>query len=76
MGMRMCRGQVLLLAAVVASTWTAVACSSGHDEKPSIELAKLDWGHVGIYVTITLFIVLSGLAKVGKSDKYHFSSVN
>ena len=53
---------------------TTVFCSSSRDhhddtsddEKPSIELAKLDWGHVGIYVTITLFIVLSGLAKVGE----------
>lgn len=59
----------MLLVAILASTWSTVTCSSGgedHEEKPSIELAKLDWGHVGIYVTITLFIVLSGLAKVGE----------
>ena len=46
-----------------------VESSSDHDDSDhhsGIELAKLDWGHVGLYVTITLFIVLSGLAKVGE----------
>ena len=63
-----------LIIVVSSSLVTTVSCSSSRDhhddisddEKPSIELARLDWGHVGIYVTITLFIVLSGLAKVGE----------
>ena len=34
----------------------------GHDHQ--IHLAGWNWEHVGIYLTIILFVLLSGLAKV------------
>ena len=37
------------------------------DVPPSVVVAKWNWNHVGLYLTITGFIVLSGLAKVGKA---------
>ena len=36
---------------------------------PAVAVAKWNWSHVGLYLTITIFIVLSGLAKVGKTIK-------
>ena len=41
------------------------AKSGGEEETPHIHLASWQWGHVGVYITITLFVVFSGLAKVG-----------
>ena len=38
-------------------------------ESHGIHVASWNWDHVGIYIIITLFIVLSGLAKVGKLIK-------
>jgi hypothetical protein len=37
------------------------------DGSTSVEVAKWNWDHVGLYLTITVFIVLSGLAKVGNT---------
>ena len=42
---------------------------AGHDkneEVPGVHVVSWRWDHVGVFVTITLFIVLSGLAKVGE----------
>ena len=41
---------------------------AGHgknEEVPGVHVVSWRWDHVGVFVTITLFIVLSGLAKVG-----------
>ena len=43
------------------------ASHEASDGPPSVEVAKWNWHHVGLYLTITIFIVLSGLAKVGES---------
>ena len=40
-----------------------VSASSGSDDL-GIHLASWNWKAVGVYLTITLFVVLSGLAKV------------
>jgi hypothetical protein len=37
------------------------------DHHVNVHVAGWNWEHVGVYITITLFIVGSGLAKVGES---------
>ena len=38
-----------------------------HEEhEPGVHVAQWNWDHVGVYLTITAFIVISGLAKVGE----------
>ncbi len=36
------------------------------EEEAKVHVVSWRWDHMGVYVTITLFIVLSGLAKVGE----------
>ena len=60
---------VLLILSLSALTVQASSNSSSDGQVPhGIHLASFDWSHVGIFITITLFIVLSGLAKVGKKS--------
>ena len=40
--------------------------SSDSDETHGIHVASWNWDHVGVFITITAFIVFSGLAKVGR----------
>ena len=40
--------------------------TNSQGETEGIHIASWNWDHVGIFITITAFIVLSGLAKVGK----------
>ena len=35
------------------------------EETEGIHIASWNWEHVGVFITVTAFIVLSGLAKVG-----------
>lgn len=37
-----------------------------HDKPIHVHLVSWNWHHVGVYITITLFVIFSGLAKVGK----------
>ena len=39
---------------------------SGDEEEVGVHVVSLRWDEVGVYITITLFVVLSGLAKVGE----------
>ena len=39
--------------------------SSDSEEVHGIHVASWNWDHVGVFITITAFIVFSGLAKVG-----------
>ena len=59
---------ILFLVFVIGQLPTLVygehANSQGETE--GIHIASWNWDHVGIFITITAFIVLSGLAKVGK----------
>ena len=61
------------------ATYTQCRESSSHGQghgPPAVEVAKWNWDHVGLYLTITVFIVLSGLAKVGKiRGQFHESNV-
>jgi hypothetical protein len=45
---------------------------SSEDGPPSVKVAKWNWHHVGLNLTITAFIVLSGLAKVGQKRDQDF----
>jgi hypothetical protein len=47
--------------------------SEAGEEPTGIHVASWRWDHVGIYVTITLFLVLAGLAKVGKPVQWSTS---
>ena len=40
--------------------------SSDSEETHGIHVASWNWDHVGVFITITAFIVFSGLAKVGR----------
>ena len=46
---------------------------AGHESTsdPAVEVVKWNWHHVGLILTITIFIVLSGLAKVGKNNSFN-----
>ena len=39
--------------------------SSDSEEVHGVHVASWNWDHVGVFITITAFIVFSGLAKVG-----------
>ena len=39
--------------------------SSESEEAHGVHVASWNWDHVGVFITITAFIVFSGLAKVG-----------
>ena len=50
---------------------------AGHDkneETPGVHVVSWRWDHVGVFITITLFIVLSGLAKVGTCPVSRFGN--
>ena len=48
-----------------------VSGESAHSEETEgIHIASWNWDHVGVFITVTTFIVLSGLAKVGKRAIY------
>ena len=40
--------------------------SSDSEETHGIHVASWNWDHVGVFITITAFVVFSGLAKVGR----------
>ena len=40
--------------------------TNSNEETEGIHIASWNWDHVGVFITVTAFIVLSGLAKVGK----------
>lgn len=40
--------------------------SSDSEQTHGIHVASWNWDHVGVFITITAFIVFSGLAKVGR----------
>ena len=42
------------------------ANSSNGGEHVGVHVVSWNWHHVGVYITITLFVVFSGAAKVGK----------
>ena len=44
--------------------------STHPEETEGIHIASWNWDHVGVFITVTTFIVLSGLAKVGKREIY------
>ena len=35
-------------------------------DEVAVKVASWRWDHVGVYITIIVFVVVSGLAKVGK----------
>ena len=39
--------------------------TSDSEEVHGVHVASWNWDHVGVFITITAFIVFSGLAKVG-----------
>ena len=43
-------------------------------ETEGIHIASWNWDHVGVFITVTAFIVLSGLAKVGEIAIIVFNS--
>ena len=50
---------------------SVVSGESNHpEETEGIHIASWNWDHVGVFITVTTFIVLSGLAKVGKNAIY------
>ena len=64
---------VFLLTIVLSFTARSVNCESSvpnetNAQPEGIHIAKWNWDHVGIYLTITSFVVLSGLAKVGTKN--------
>lgn len=40
--------------------------SGNHTEHVGVHLVSWRWDHMGLYITITVFIIFSGLAKVGE----------
>ena len=48
--------------------------TNSQGETEGIHIASWNWDHVGVFITVTAFIVLSGLAKVGKITKIVFDS--
>ena len=61
----------VFLVAIISYTATPGNCESTISNAPidqpeGIHIAQWNWDHVGIYLTITIFVVLSGLAKVGR----------
>ena len=60
----------ILLLLIVLCEIPSIACESSHSadepEEPHIHVISWNWDHVGVFITITAFIVFSGLAKVGK----------
>ena len=65
--------RIFLLTLILSYTATPGNCESIVSNEPSdqpegIHIAQWNWDHVGIYLTITIFVVLSGLAKVGKKN--------
>ena len=64
---------IFLLSIILSYNATQGNCESIVSNEPSdqpegIHIAQWNWDHVGIYLTITIFVVLSGLAKVGKKS--------
>ena len=59
---------LLFLALVICQLPTLVygEHSNSQGETEGIHIASWNWDHVGVFITVTAFIVLSGLAKVGK----------
>ena len=56
---------LLLVTSEVAGSSPTTHNESGHEEEHlKIHLASWNWEGVGIFLTITLFIVISGYAKV------------
>ena len=50
---------------------SVVSGESAHSEETEgIHIASWNWDHVGVFITVTTFIVLSGLAKVGMRAIY------
>ena len=46
--------------------------SSDSEEVHGVHVASWNWDHVGVFITITAFIVFSGLAKVGMFVHFSF----
>ena len=57
-----------------------MALSSGESSDPEevhgVHVASWNWDHVGVFITITAFIVFSGLAKVGMFVHFSFITCN
>jgi hypothetical protein len=68
---------LLLLASLLATTLASsggghkASNGTGHD---GIHLASWNWTGVGSYLTVTIFVILSGLAKVGFHHLHWLSS--
>ena len=45
---------------------------SSQDSPDGIHVASWRWNELGIYFTFTTFIIIAGLAKVGKSSSLHY----
>ena len=56
---------VILLFRVPPSACDSTNTGESDDEPEGIHVASWNWDHVGVFITITGFIVFSGLAKVG-----------
>ena len=57
---------VLLFLGILLFRVPSSGGSSSTDGEPDgIHIASWNWGHVGVFITVTGFIVFSGLAKVG-----------
>ena len=46
--------------------------STESDKHEGIHIASWNWDHVGVFITITVFVVFSGLAKVGEKSYSSF----
>ncbi len=54
--------------AEAAAETTAATTEEEEEEEAHVHVVSWRWDEMGVYVTITLFIVLSGLAKVGEEQ--------
>jgi hypothetical protein len=57
---------VIFLFQVPSTACESTTTSESDDEPDGIHIASWNWDHVGVFITITGFIVFSGLAKVGE----------
>ena len=52
----------------VSNNTSAIQGTGSPSHQVAVRVASWRWDHVGVYITIIVFVVISGLAKVGKSE--------